>query len=128
MKGLGIGQRAEAWPCLCCRRSQEGEDLAELVDFVLALEEGLARQQLSKDTAQRPDVDLETVFVGPKKEVWAAVPECDNELSEVGWRRITCVASHAEVGELDLAAVVEEEIGGFEVSVQDPVRMEVFRR
>ena len=121
MKGLGIGERAEAWPRLCCRRSEQGEDLAELIDFVLALEEGLARQQLGEDTAQRPDIDLEAVFVGPKEEVWAAVPECDDELGEVRRWWIARITSHAEVGHLDLAAVVEEEVGGFEVSVQDPM-------
>ncbi len=40
-------------------------------------------------------------------------------------RGVADVARHAEVGYLELAAVVEEEVGGFEVAVEDPVVVEV---
>lgn len=88
------------------------------------MEERVFGQQLGEDAAQAPDVDFKTIRFGAKEEFWGAVPEGDDKLGELwGWGG--GVAGHAEVGEFDLATVVHEEIGGFEIAVQDPVRVEV---
>ncbi len=42
----------------------------------------------------------------------------------MGWG-VADEARHAEVGDLEPAAVVEEDVGGLEVAVEDPVLVEV---
>lgn len=95
-----------------------------MVDFVAALEEGLAGEEFPEDAADAPGVDRGGVAGRAEEELGRAVPEGDDELGEFGGR-VADVAGHAEVGDLELAAVVEEEIGGLEVAVEDPVVVEV---
>jgi len=96
-----------------------------LVDFVAALEKGLAGEQLAEYAAYAPEVDFTTVFWGAEQEFGGAVPESDDEGCEVlGWG-IADVAGHAEVGYFKETAVGEEEVGGFEVAVENVVGVEV---
>jgi hypothetical protein len=99
--------------------------LLKLVDFVFALEEGFSCQELAKNAADGPHVDGLAVASCAEEELRGAVPEGDDELGEFwGWG-VADVTGHAKVGDFELAAVVEEEIGGFEVAMEDPVVMEV---
>lgn len=127
---LGQAQRArvretpEPWPGFFRRDAAELEDLGQLVDFVGALQEWLARQQLAEDAAHGPHVDGWAVFVGAEEEFGRAVPEGHDQLGKLG-RWVAVVPCHAEIGDLEGAAVVEEEVGGLEIAVEDPVFVEV---
>lgn len=97
MQALGVGEGAEGGPVVLGGRAELGEDLGELVDFVLALEEWVFGLQFAEDAAQAPDVDFEAVAFGAEEQFGGAVPECDDELGEFGgWGG--GVAGHAEVG------------------------------
>lgn len=124
-EGAGVGQAAEAGPGVVGGDAAELEDAGELVDLVAALEEGLAGEELAEDAADAPHVDGGAVGGAAEEELGAAVPEGDDELGEAARGRVAAVAGHAEVGDLELAAVVEEEVRGLEVAVQDPAVVEV---
>ena len=81
-------------------------------------------QQLGEDAAEAPDVDAVVVAVGAEQEFGRAVPERDDELGEVARRRVAGEAGGAEVRELDAAGVGEQDVGGFEVAVQDPAAVQ----
>lgn len=96
-----------------------------MVDFGLALEQGFSGQELGKDAPDAPYVDFEVVFFCAQQKFGGAVPQRHDELRELLRPRVPRVPRHSEIRNLDLAAVVEEEIRRFEVSVHDPVRVEV---
>ena len=124
-QGSGVGQAAEPGPGLVGGDAAELEDLGHLVDLVLALEEWLAGEELAKDAADAPHVDGGAVCARAQEELRATVPECDDERGEFWRGRVGDIAGHAKVGNLKLATVVEEEVGGLEVAVEDPVVVEV---
>lgn len=97
--------------------------LRNLLDLILALQQRFLGQQFSHDTPHTPHIDLGAVFLCPQEEFRGPVPEGHDELGEFRGR-IAIVAGHAEVGDFELAAVVEEEVGGFEVAVHDPLVVE----
>ena len=125
MQRFRIRQCAERGPRRCARGAKQAEDLAQLLDLVLAGKERIARQQLAEDAPERPDVDFGPVARRAEEEFGGPVPQGDDKLGEIRGRWGGCVACHAEVCELDLTAVVEEEVRGFQVAMQDVVGMEV---
>jgi len=52
-------RRADPSQRRVARRTEEVEDDVELVDVVLALEDGAAAEELGEDAPDRPDVDCE---------------------------------------------------------------------
>ena len=52
-------RRADPSQRCVARRTEEVEDDVELVDVVLALEDGAAAEELGEDAPDRPDVDCE---------------------------------------------------------------------
>lgn len=121
-----VRQPPEPRPRLVRRQPAQRKDAGELVDLVLALQQGLAAdEELAEDAADGPEVDGGRVAGGAEEELGGAVPEGDDEGGEVLRGRVADVARHAEVGNLEAAAVGEEEVGGFEVPVEDVVRVEV---
>ena len=96
-----------------------------MVDFVFALEQWLAGEQLAKDAADAPHVDGLSVGLCAEEELWRAVPEGDDELGQVRGRGVAYVACHAKVCDFQDAAVGEQEVGGLEVAVEDVVRVQV---
>lgn len=60
-----------------------------------------------------------------QQELGGAVPQRDDQLRELGRRGVTDVAGHAEICDLELAAVVQKEVGGLEIAVQDPVVVQI---
>lgn len=53
-------RRADSGQCLLIRRTQDVQDLVELVDIVSALEEGTAAEQLGQNTTDRPYINCRT--------------------------------------------------------------------
>ena len=77
-----------------------------------------------EDAAEAPDVDGGGVGLGAEEDLWRAVPERD-DLVGVGADGEGEGAGEAEVGELDGAAVVDEQVLRLEVAVEDAVRVAV---
>ncbi len=95
-----------------------------MVDLVFALDQGLFGEELAEYAADAPHVDFGAVFLRAQQEFRASVPEGDDELGELRWW-IAVVSCHAEVGDFDLAPVVHQDVGCLQITVQDPVAVEV---
>lgn len=124
-QGAGVGQAAKGGPGLVGGEAAQLKDFGYLVDLVGALQEGLAGNELAKDAADGPHVDGGGVGARAEEELRAAVPQGDDELGEFGRWKLADVAGHAKVCDFEEAAVAEEEVGGFEVAVEDVVFVEV---
>jgi hypothetical protein len=123
-------------------RSEDLDDLDELVDAWFSREKGLAQHQLSHDTSRRPDIwkseinliirgipltNIGGVVGGTKDQLWSSVVSradvadiwlASNE--NLGGSEIT---QHEDTG-----GGIEEEVLGFNVSVADSDRMDVGQR
>lgn len=120
-----VGEFPKPRPRLLGGHAAELKDLSQLFHFVVTLEQGLPVDELAKDAAHAPHVDGGVVGRGPEDELRRAVPERDDELGESRGRWVADISRHAKVGNLELAAVVEEEVGRLEVPVEDPVFVQV---
>ena len=90
---------------------------SEIIPYFLA-------HHFREDAAEAPDVDGGGVGLGAEEDLWCAVPERD-DLVGVGADGEGEGAGEAEVGELDGAAVVDEQVLRLEVAVEDAVRVAV---
>ena len=96
------------------------ENFLKLVFVCGAREEGPPSVHFCHYAPCRPDVDTGVVGAGAEEDVGGTVPEGDNFIGE-------CVdgdaegAGEAEVGELELAFVVDQEVLRFEVAVEHPI-------
>lgn len=122
--GFRIGQGLKARPGFSGWGTEQGEDLGQLADFVGALEERVFGEQFGEDAAEAPDVDFGAVGFGAQQEFGRAVPERDDALGQ-SWGWIGGVSGQTEVGKLDFAAIVHQEIGGLQVAVEDPMGVQV---
>jgi len=119
---LVFGELADAGPGALAGRAHDAEDFLELVFVCGAREERAACVHFGHDTAGGPDVDAGVVGAGAEEDVRGAVPEGDDLVGE-GVDGDAEGAGEAEVGEFELAFVVDEEVLGFEVAVEDAVFM-----
>jgi hypothetical protein len=87
-------------------------------------EEGTATVHLCYDAACGPDVNAGFVGAGSEEDVGGSVPEGDDFIGEGADRDSEC-SCETEICELKLPFVVDEEILGLEIAVQDSVRMAV---
>ena len=118
--GLILGESGDAGPGALAGRAHQPEDFLELVFVCGAGEEGAAGVHFRHDAAGGPDVDAGVVGAGTEQDVRGAVPEGDDFVGEsIDWDAER--SRETEVGEFELALVVDEEVLGFEVAVQDPV-------
>ncbi|KAH3660693.1 hypothetical protein OGATHE_005025 [Ogataea polymorpha] len=122
--GLEVAQVDDVWPDLLSWRSQNTENLKNLIDFRITCEKRLPVGHLGKDTTNRPHVDSCRVLFSSKKDLRASVPQCNNLVS-------VCTQWHpessgkAKVGNLQITFFVDEQILGFQVPMQDSMRVAV---
>ena len=101
-------------------RSHQPKDLLQLVFVRRSREEGSSRVHLCHDTTCGPDVDAGVVGPATQEDVRGTIPQGDNLVGERvdGDTEGPC---KTEIGELELALLVDEEVLGFEVSVEDAI-------
>jgi len=90
-----------------------------LVEVVVARQQRRPRKQLSQDAPDRPDVQLLVLLFGVENDFWRPLPACHDLLClELIW---VCVlaSAQAEITNFEVTLFVEEQIGGFEVAVDD---------
>jgi hypothetical protein len=89
---------------------------------LLPLEHGPER-----DAACTPKIDAGGVVPGAQQQVRRAVPDGHDDLVRAveGLKGPSVDPSEAEVADLDIALVRDEDVGGFEVAVDDPVVVQV---
>lgn len=103
--------------------AEELGDDGELVDVILSGKEWLALQHFGKDAAGTPNVDLDVVLL-----------PCEHNLGRAVVARRD-VASHlrildtgqAEVANLQITVLIDENVGWLQVSVDDTGRVDVFK-
>ena len=121
---LYAGQLLVARPDALVGGPQHLEDPADLVDLGLTGEEGALVEQLCEHAPRGPQVDGGAVLVRPQQELRGAVPESDHQAG-VGLQRGPVLARQPEVPDPEASAVREEQVGGLDVAVQDPVVVQV---
>lgn len=105
------------------RRAEQFGDDGELVDVVLAGEERLALKHLGEDAASAPDVHLHIVLLPGEHNLRRSVVSGRNV---AGHLRVLDTRK-TEVANLQIAVLVDEDVGGFEVTVDDAGGVDVFQ-
>ena len=103
---------------LLARRAEDLNDALQLVNVVLAGEDGLPPEELGKDASAAPEVHRHRVVVFREHNLGCAVPARDDVLGEVLRRAVVDAAGEAKVAHLEVAVRVEEQVGGLQVAVQ----------
>ena len=100
------------------------EDLEDLINLRVAWEQGLSCAHLGEDAADRPHVYSGRVLAASKENLGSAVPQSDDF---VGVRTQGNAEStrEAEVGELEVAVTVDEQVLGLQVAVENTVAVAV---
>ena len=118
--GFVFRELGDSRPAALGRGAHYAEDLLELVFVGGAGEEGATGVHFRHDATRGPDVDAGVVGARAEEDVRGAVPEGDDLVAE-GVDGDTEGARKAKVGEFELALVVDEEVLGLEIAVQDAV-------
>ena len=101
---------------------EEFRDDGELVDVVLAREERLAFKHLGEDAAGAPDVDLDVILLPGEHDLGGTVvPRGD----VAGHLRILN-SGEAKVTNLQVTVLIDQDVAGFQVSVDDASGVDVF--
>ena len=111
------------------RRPQDVQDLVELVDLVGALEHGLPAEKLEQQTAAAPAVHLVPVVRRAEQQLGRPVPERDDPVGvRHGLRlRVVDLLGEAEVRDLQVAEVVDQEVRALDVAVDDLLLVQVLQ-
>ena len=91
--------------------------------MVLAREQRLALQHLSEDAARAPDIHFHIVLLPCEHDLRCSVVS----RGDVAGHLRVLYTCQAEVADLEVAILVHEDVGGFEVSVDDAGRVDVFQ-
>ena len=119
---LVFGELRDSGPGALRGRAHDAEDAHQLVFVGSAGEERAAAVHLGHDATSGPDVDAGVVGAGTEEDVWGAVPQRHDFVGE-GVDRDAEGSGETEIGELELAFVVDEEILRLEIAVEDSVRV-----
>lgn len=96
-------------------------DDRELVDVILSREQRLALQHLCKDTSRTPDVNLDIIFLPCEHDLGGSVVS-RGDIS--GHLRILNT-SEAEIANLEIAVLVDEDVAGLEITMDDACRVDI---
>lgn len=102
------------------------KNLIELVYVVSSLEDGLASEELGKDTAHGPDIDGRRVVLETQHNLRRSIPPRSNVLCHEAssclltscfWVRLES-SGQAKVANLELTVGIDEEVSRFQISMQ----------
>lgn len=116
MSSFGRPRRLKICRQSCC---VEETYAVELVDLAAAREERVLLDQLGEDAPDGPHVDGCRVVFGAEEQFWRTIPQCHDELGHLA-QGVAELAGEAEVGDLDLAPVVHEQIGRLQIAMELP--------
>ena len=106
------------------RGSQEPKDPVQLVVLGSPRHQWPAVGHLGKDAPDAPNVNGGRVFAGSQQYVGRPVPQ-RHDLVGVGPHGNPKGSGQTKVGQLELSLPIDEQVGGFQIAVQDPVVMAV---
>ena len=105
------------------RGTQKLGDDGELVDMVLAGEEGLAVKHLGKDAPSAPNINLDVVFLPGEHDFGGSVVSRRNV---TGHLRVLN-AGESEVANLQVAVLVYEDVARLQVTVNHASRVHILQ-
>ena len=115
-------------PVILVWRSEDLENLEDLIDLRIAHEQRPTLYHLRENAASRPEIDSETVGLLPEQNLRAPVPE-RHDLVSVGLNGKAEGSGKTEVRKFDVLSLgVDEQILGLEVPMEDPVLVQVDER
>jgi hypothetical protein len=103
------------------RGAEELGDDRELVDVVLPWEERLALEHLGEDASGGPDVDRNVILLPGQHDLGGAVVARRDVAGHLG----VLDTGETKVADLEVAVLVDENVGGFKVAVDDAGRVNV---
>ena len=98
-------------------------DDRELVDMVLAWEKRLALEHFGKDATSTPDVDFDVVFLPGEHDLWSSVVSSRDVSSHLR----VLNSGQTEIANLQITVLVDENITGLQISVDNTGGMYVFQ-
>lgn len=101
--------------------SQQLGDNRELVDMVLSGEQRLSLQHLCEDTSCTPDINLNIVFLPCEHDLWRSVVSRRDISGHLG----VLDPGQTEVADLKVAVLVDEDVAGLEIAVDDTCRVDI---
>ena len=104
--GLEVRQLQRCGPVALIRGALDLEDFEYLVDFRVAREKRLSLSHLSKDAADRPNVDRSGILLLAEEDLGSSVPKGHNLVS-VGLDRQAEGARQTEICEFDVAVLID---------------------
>lgn len=102
--------------------SEEFGDDGELIDVILAREEGFALEHLGEDAAGAPDVHLDVVLLPREHDLGGAVIPRRNVARHL-W---ILNSGQAKVADLQIAILVNQDVARLQVTVDHAGRMYIF--
>jgi len=93
--------------------------------FIVLVEEWIAQTDFSDDAARTPHVDFELVLPLAEQQFRCALPKSHHLLCLVFLEFGAQLAGQAEVGQLERALRVDEQVGQFEVAMHDVARVQL---
>lgn len=105
------------------RGSEKLRNDGELVDVVLAGEKGLALEHLSKNATGTPDVHLDIVFLPCEHDLGGSVVSGGDVSGHLG----VLDTRETEVADLQIAVLVDKDVAGLEITVDDTSRVDIFQ-
>jgi hypothetical protein len=105
------------------RSSEELGDDGELVDVVLSGEQRLALEHLRENASCTPNVHLDVVLLPREHNLGRAVVTGRNVTRHLG----VLYTGQAEIADLQIAVLVDEDVAGLEVTVNNTGRVDVFQ-
>lgn len=102
--------------------TQELSDDGELVDVVLAWEQGLALQHFCEDTAGTPDVHLNIVLLPREHDLGRSVVSS----RDVAGHLRVLNTGETKVADFQVTILVDEDVRGLQITMHDSRRMHIF--
>lgn len=119
-------QFRDTGPFAAGRGAEDGVDFVQLVDFAaVAGEDGVPGEDLDEDACGGPDVHGGAVLRLTQQQFRGAVPDGDDAVSVVLLPPLLVESGQAKVGKLQGACLGDEDVGSFDIAVQNAATMEV---
>lgn len=121
---LEIRERGDTGPGLFVGRTEDLENLEDLINFRVTSEEGHAADHFSEDATNRPDVDGCRVALAAEENLRRTVPQGDDFVS-ICANRSAEGTSKTEIGKFQDTITIDEEVLGLQITVEDTVGVAV---
>lgn len=111
------------------RVALELNDLCYLIDCVFPRQQSSATVKFIQETAQAPHIAFGGIGAASQEHFGCTVPSGSDKLGHERFIEVFRLqgAREPEIADLDLAAGVDEYVGGFEIAMEYSCRVEIFK-